>query len=213
PGVQVGYSSRWLDFSDLTFDRQFNGTRFDPNRPIGEQFSNTSVGHPNVNAGVVYSRQFADRKKAWGGVSLYNINGANQSLLDANVARDRRWNVHATAQWKLNDMLDLMPGAIYSRQGPATEVNVGSSVKYILDGSQYRYRAVYAGLWWRAGDAGFASLGLDIDSWHAELSYDLNVSDLSPASDNRGGWEFALIYIIRDKPLKPHKHRYCPSFL
>jgi hypothetical protein len=48
----------------------------------------------------------------------------------------------------------------------------------------------------RARDAGNIIAGMRYDMWDVGLSYDINVSDLVPASNRRGGLELTVVYII-----------------
>ena len=75
------------------------------------------------------------------------------------------------------------------------------------------YQSVYAGLWLRAKDAGYLSVGMDYQNWFLGISYDFNISKLTPATNFRGGIEFAARYII--KRFKPKKitHRICPDYI
>jgi len=72
---------------------------------------------------------------------------------------------------------------------------------------------IYFGTWIRNKDAGYLSMGMDYQNWFFGISYDFNFSKLVPASNVRGGIEFAARYII--KRFKPKKivHRVCPDYI
>ena len=73
--------------------------------------------------------------------------------------------------------------------------------------------AVQFGAFHRAADAGNLYAGLEHDDWTFGISYDLNFSDLVPASNNRGAWEISAIYIIRKRPAVPVRFKACPDQL
>lgn len=55
--------------------------------------------------------------------------------------------------------------------------------------------------------------GLEHDDWTFGLSYDINTSDLVPASRNRGGIEFAVVRIFGTRPAIPVRFKACPDQL
>jgi hypothetical protein len=52
---------------------------------------------------------------------------------------------------------------------------------------------------------------VEYDDWTFGLSYDVNTSDLVPASRNRGGIEFAVVRILRKRPAVPAMFKACPD--
>jgi hypothetical protein len=59
---------------DLTFDEQFDGTKFDPNLPIMESFDRKAVLVPDFSAGLNYRFQKSSRTKADIGVAAFHLN-------------------------------------------------------------------------------------------------------------------------------------------
>ena len=213
-GVQTGITRRKINYSDLSFDNQYNGTRFDPTLPDGENFSRERRTYPNLNAGLVWAFKIAPRKSVKAGAGLFNINQPKQSFFDNNeITLDRRWVLHAEADYYLAADWDLIPALLYQRQGPHSELNLGGSVRYTLDPSPLHYRAIYGGLWTRAADAGFVSVGMDYDQWKVGVSYDLNYSQLTTASNGRGGLEVSVIYIFKTLKIKRAQFRNCPDYI
>ena len=98
----------------------------------------------------------------------------------------------------------------YQNQGQFNEFIIGGSVRRILYDEYGYVQAVRAGLYYRSADAGYIFAGLDQGDWRFGLSYDINLSDLVPASMNRGGIEMTAIRIIRTRPV-PKKYRSCPT--
>ena len=98
-----------------------------------------------------------------------------------------------------------------AKQHKFQEIIFGGSGKYHLNNGNYK--AVYAGIWYRNSDASYLTLGLDYGNFHFGASYDLNLSSLEVASNHRGGFEFAIIYIF--ERYKPDMRRYktCPNYI
>ncbi|MCI5056724.1 MAG: hypothetical protein MRY83_11490, partial [Flavobacteriales bacterium] len=67
--------------------------------------------------------------------------------------------------------------------------------------------------WLRARDAYFFTAGLDYNDLHAKISYDVNFSNLTPASQRRGGFEIGVIYIIRKAGVARIPYKICPDYI
>jgi len=91
------------------------------------------------------------------------------------------------------------------------EIIFGGQGKYHLNNGNYK--ALYAGIWYRNSDATYFNVGLDYASFHFGISYDLNLSSLSVASNHRGGFEFALIYIIQRYKPDIKRYKACPNYI
>lgn len=213
-GLQSGITQKRIDYSSLNYDNQYDGSSYNPDLLSGEAFSNSGRLYMNMNAGISWMYRIDQRNNFSAGTSLFNINRPSQSFFgDRNIRLDRRLNFHAAAQRKIGKQTDILPAILWMGQGTYREFIIGSSVKYILNDHPYNYRAIYGGLWTRAGDAGYVTIGMDYNSLHATISYDLNYSRLRPASNLRGGFEFSVIYIIRDLLPKRMSYKICPDYI
>lgn len=214
-GGQTGFTRQQIDYSQLQFDQQYNGLQYDPNLSNGERFPNEALNYLNLNLGLNLAHETSKRKSEGVGFAAFNLHQPRQSYLDnANIRLDRRYVVHAKVQRPISPKLDVIPAMLYMRQGPHSEVSLGGSLKYLMDTSPLHYRALYAGVWTRAKDAGMVSAGMDYDNWNVGLSYDINYSGLTTASNGRGGWEVSVTYILR-KPKTPDTKRFrqCPLYI
>lgn len=213
-GLFPVFTQRKINYSKLQFDSQYNGRQYDVSLGNNENFSITNRSYFNAASGILWSYKIAERKNIVAGISFYNLVKPKQSFFNDNqIKLDRRFNFHTTAQIFLNEKIDLLPGILFTQQGKFNEIDIGSAVKYVLDGKPFHYRALYAGIWTRAKDAGFGTVGMDYDNLNVGLSYDINYSKLRPASKMRGGLEISVIYIIRYLPPKREMHKICPDFL
>src|SRR5690606_7841382 len=158
-------------------------------------------------------KHFAKRKNISAGIALFNITKPQQSFFgNSNITLDRRLSFNIAGQYKLTDKWDLLPATLFMAQGTFREFIIGSSVRYILEDSRQEYRAIRAGGWARTRDAGFISVGIDYNEWFVGLSYDINFSNLRPASHGRGGFELSVIYIFGEYLPKRLKYKVCPEF-
>jgi len=203
-----------VDISKLNFDTQFNGYTFDENLGTGEIFNTTSMTNFNLALGLIYTYKPEKRKELVAGIGWFNMTTPKQSFMNnGDVKRDKRMVIHAKGNYPLNYQLDIQPGIFTQFQGKYKELVIGSNIKYIYKDLKGEFIAPYAGLWYRNLDATYIVAGLYYNNWIGGVSYDINVSELTPASNVRGGFEFSLQYIFHVfKPLDI-KHRICPDYL
>ena len=216
-GIQGTVTQRSFDLERLQFDSQYipdkYGGSYMPWLPTNESFTGFTAFYPDVNAGVYYHWQPHNRKRISVGASMYNILKPRQNFMANTDARlDRRLNLHASGTFKVDSKIDVLPVALVMVQGTFYQFTPGIIGRYILENHRYRYRAVYAGIYTRARDAAYITLGMDYNEWHVGLSYDLNYSRLVPASRGQGGWEVGLTYRVGKMPDR-RKYRDCPDFM
>ena len=109
--------------------------------------------------------------------------------------------------------IDLIPSLLYSRQGEFSESVFGANVRYYFSDNNYYKRRLYAGVWLRPGDALIPSVGFDYDQWHFGATYDINISSLDVATNQRGGLELSITYIISNYKSVFRNYQRCPKFL
>lgn len=210
-GVQPVFTQRSINYNDLKFDNQYNGSFYDANIGNGETFGNTGGTYFNLHAGVSYHKEFSQRKEINGGVALHNIVKPQQTFFNADIPLHQRITFHAGGLFKVSDKIDVLPNVLFQQQHKFKEIVFGGQGKYHLNNGNYK--AIYGGVWYRNSDATYFNIGLDYADFHFGISYDLNLSSLSVASQNRGGFEFSVIYII--SRFKPDIKRYkaCPDYI
>ena len=215
-GLQIGLLNRSIDYTALQFDAQYNGFFYDPSLPNNEVLGRDSRLGFNANTGAAYVWTPGARKRLEAGISLFNLPSPNQSFFDdLNIALDRRFNFHMSGGFPVAPKVDVLPGVLWSAQGTYREFLIGGRVRYYLVNEEGIYRAVYLGGFARTRDAGFITAGLDYDEWTVNISYDINLSDLTPASNNKGGLEIAVAYRLCRGRAEPGriKHIICPDYL
>jgi type IX secretion system PorP/SprF family membrane protein len=213
PGINIGLNHRQVNWDQLYFDNQFNGVIFDPSLPTNELYQTDRRTNLSIGVGGVYEYYRNKREKYSAGIGIYNINRPNQGFYGEKIQRDVRLNLFAKGMHKLDVDWDLVPAINFSIQGKYRELMLGSSVKYTLIDRLGLYRAVYGGLWYRNRDAACLTVGMDYQAWFAGISYDINFSKLVPASNARGGVEFAVRYILNHFKPSRSLHRVCPDYI
>lgn len=213
PGIQMGINFRSFDASAFTFDNQWNGQQFDGSIPSNEVFQTQKRTNFTWGVGAAYEYQKGKRQRIITGIGLFNINRPNQGFFGEEVKRDLRFNFFSQAEFKVGFDWDVLPSVQLNLQGKYRELVLGSQVRYILEDRLGNYRSVMAGIYMRSNDAFFITAGMEYQNWWGGISYDINTSNLTPASRARGGMELSLRYIITRFNPKVIKHRVCPDFI
>jgi type IX secretion system PorP/SprF family membrane protein len=215
-GMQGGVTQRSLNTSKLTTESQYNGDRFDPTMSNGENITENSIMSFDISAGLNGFIKLPESQNLNLGYSLYHFNKPEIGFLGADVRLPAKSIIHINGLFNLKKRFSLLPGFIYQHQGRNSQALLGSSVKYKLDKSQQSCKALYLGTWLRIKemDALIFSARFDFNNLNFGLSYDINISTLSEASNNKGAVELSLIYIIeRSKANSRYKRIPCPMFL
>lgn len=213
-GLQVGITSLSIDYNALSFDNQYNGFYYDPSLPTNERFTGDAVSHMDVHAGVVHRYVKSRRESIEGGIAYFNLTAPNVAFNSGPESPlDGRGVFHFISSFPVSAKVDVRPMFQYMGQATFREFDLGGSVRYILLDRYSLWRTVLAGLYWRASDAGYLFAGSEYDDWTLGISYDLNFSDLVPASRNRGGIELTAVKVFRKKPPVPVRFKACPTQL
>ena len=213
PGINFGLNHRQINWDALYFDVQYTGYVFNPAAPNFENYQNDRKTNASFGAGFLYEYRKNDRFKILFGSSLFNLNRPNQGFYNTEVRRAIRSNSFVKGTFEISEKWDIIPSIQFSAQDVYRNLVIGASGKYYLNHPKKKYAALYGGIWYRNKDAANLSFGYDFADLFVGISYDINFSKLVPASQARGGIEFAVRYII--KKFKPRKvrHQVCPDYI
>lgn len=223
PGLQLGYTIRSVDYTNLTFGDQLD---FNASGGIATAETNNfqNLSYIDISSGLLaYNEQY------WFGVSSHHLNRPNQSLTDENSPLPIRLTVHGGAKFPLNVRMgkglanetekpSISPAFIYKAQGKFDQLDVGFYVNY---------EPMVFGIWYRGlpikqsvqGVFNHDALAFLVGFHYRELkigySYDLTVSKLGPPSG--GAHEISISYEVdygnKKRKIK-RKDMYipCPKF-
>lgn len=211
-GIQPTFTNRSINYDKLQFDNQYNGSQYDASLSNGETFNNNGRTYLNLHTGVSWGYKIAQRKSVGAGIAIFNLFTPKQTFFnDQGIQLQKRYVFHANGLFMVNDKIDVLPNLFFQTQHKFKEIIIGGQGKYHLNNGNYK--ALYAGIWYRNADASYLTVGLDYNDFHFGVSYDFNISNLNVASNYRGGFEFAIIYIIQN--YKPDLRRYkaCPDYI
>lgn len=212
-GIMLGFHSMRIDYSALTYDNQWNGIIYDSGINPQEVYARSSRAYFNLGMGVHYVEKISKREQLSTGIALFNLSRPKQSFFDDGYVKlNTRLNIHGAYRFRLAEQWLAEPMAVFSTQGSYKEYLIGALAHYELQDNNWSYRTLYFGIFGRLKDAGYAVAGMQYDAWNVGISYDINTSNLRPASNGRGGFEISVIYILPPKP-KARPVFVCPDYM
>ncbi len=212
-GTQLAFSRRAFSLDDLTFDEQWDGQQFVPTQIITESFDRRALLVPDLSVGINYRIQKSSRTKADIGVAAFHVNNPRNPFYtdDKSVRLPVRMAFNALVQAKLGGALDIMVHGIAQFQKPYREFVVGAGPKLYINQKKGKNYALGLYGMYRIGDAFAPAIHIYLNELQVGMSYDINTSPFKLTTNNKGGPEFSLIYIItKVKPLSQFKA--CPIF-
>jgi hypothetical protein len=112
---------------------------------------------------------------------------------------------------KLNESWIVSPGAYFTTQAKASELNAGLHVNYNLSGNGEHQ--LIGGVYYRAGDAVIPMIGYQWKNFRFMFAYDATVSSLGNYNNLYGATEFALQYNgFYDTYNGDKRQSLCPGF-
>ncbi|MBL4752372.1 MAG: PorP/SprF family type IX secretion system membrane protein [Flavobacteriales bacterium] len=203
-GIRGGFGQRSVNIQNPRTSEQFVGS-YDPSLSSGESFQFDPFHYGNFSLGIGWSKWRVGINSASNvetrtsfGLAYHHVNRPKVSF---NLIEEQLYSkiiLHGHTYFRIkNAPLGLLPAASVVKQGPATEINVGTYLRYrVREDSRYtgliKESTVLLGLHTRIGDALIPSIMLVIADYTLGISYDINISSLRKASSGRGGIEFSL---------------------
>ena len=198
-GAEFGLFQRSIVVDNLVF-----------NNP--ENLSNFNFTFPDISVGVANQNYLNEDLLLETGIAFFHINKPKQSFTDDAVRLYQKINFHTALNYAYTDNLSIQPKLVFSNQDTDKEFLLGCGVNYLLEGE--KDILLKSGIADRFNDALILYFGAEIDGLYCVVSYDVNNSSLTNASNNKGGFEFALVYQWkRKKKIKIVEQEICPKYL
>jgi len=201
-GVSLGYGQRG-------FNPQ-NAEMTDPD----EVFAKTNQSYFDIGAGIVWSDQFSDAVGLQTGVAAYHLNRPNISYLNLDSTfLEPKINFYLNLNILTSKALSLQPTILLQFQQQYSEFLYGLKVKLDISARTYDKNNLFAGVFLRQMDAVVITAGLEYNNFIFAAGYDVNISDLKPASHTVGAVELGIVYFVKEKKrVKKVKAIPCPVF-
>jgi type IX secretion system PorP/SprF family membrane protein len=192
-GIQGGLVQKSVDYNNLVFESQIGPNGVDPNLLSGE-YGSDAFSYFDLNAGVNWRSRIGNNFAFQFGGAYHHLGEPSESFYSQ---VDNRLNARYSGYGSVKvgfDKVVFIPSALYmvQTQNSNEEITAGATVGVAMDkGGSF----LYIGGHYRLDDAVIPSIGFDYNNIQFGLSYDINISDLSAVSSNKGGIELSLIYV------------------
>jgi len=199
-GAELGLFQRSIFVDDLVF----NNT---------ENLGNFNFNFPDISIGFASQNYLNKDLLIESGIAFFHINKPKQSFTNNDAIRlNQKVNFHTTIRYSYTNNLSVHPKLVLSNQDTDKEFLFGFDVNYLLEGE--KDILLKSGVADRLNDALIFYFGAEIEGFSCVLSYDVNTSSLTKASNNKGGFEFALVYQWKTKKSKKNiEQEICPKYL
>lgn len=207
-GFQGAIAQRNVNYSELTFDDQFNGTTgyTDPTR---ENLPVNNFSFSDFAFGLNYSYVPRRFTSLYVGLAMHHVFEPQVSFYQSDEfvvfpesPLFRKYSIHLSAGIPLSQKASLLPRFVASKQGPHLIANIGTNLRYLM--SDFNGTAIHFGSWVRpvgnvddaiSLDAVVMMIGLEYNNFLLGLSYDANLNDLRTDRRGQGAFEVSIAYL------------------
>jgi type IX secretion system PorP/SprF family membrane protein len=213
-GLSGSYVQRSVNYDNLLFDVQWDGTTFNANMTNGEKVGIIKTDYYSVGAGANFAWFPSDNVYAKLDGALYNINRPVESFYKSQKnTLDYRPIGDLDIIFKTGERLIINPSVYFTTQSGASELVAGSLFRTVLSAKNATPAQLILGAFMRMGDAAIGVAGVQIGDVQFMANYDFTLSQLAPYNASYGALEFSLIYTgpyHRNQGIK--KMFTCPRF-
>lgn len=198
-GMQMGVVQYNLNTANLQFDNQYvSGQGYSNNVANGENITAANV----LNFDGAFGFSWHNMAYPWQpkiSFSVLHLLQPKETLLTySSAVTHRQYNLVVEVPHHLNAKVELIPYLFYARQSQAVNCQIGSRIGYgFKEGKK-----LYLGAGLRTKDAVMLYTGFALQDVLFGISYDVNNSQLSPATKGCGGWELSLVIQFGKRPGK-----------
>ena len=223
-GGKAALVQRSFSDENLRFDEQFRNEVYTPSNSNGENFANDNLIYPDFSVGINFRLQSKQtdnlvyrnnrRSKVDVGVALHHLTKPDQSFFDdQDVPLERRLSPYVLANLQVLPVLDIVGAVTYQNQGEFYDELVGMmGARLWLKNKLGSQIGLMAGMGLRRDsnqDAYWPTFEVTFNNLNVGLNYDFNTSPFDIATENKGGLELSVRYLIRKaRPLPEFK--ICP---
>ncbi|HEX2620002.1 MAG TPA: PorP/SprF family type IX secretion system membrane protein [Phototrophicaceae bacterium] len=202
-GIEVAYAQRSINGSGLKWDSQWQNNAYDPSLPSGETASAAKAAF-DFGGGLAYTlRRKASTISSNDGLELtistaaFHFTHPDLGVGGSDPLAIRYTGMIYSTIGITNTNLRLSPRILYNQQSSLREINAGCIFYYVLQSASsytgYNVEsALGVGASYRVRDALIPEIHYYNGSFFCGISYDFNMSKLTPWTASRGGLEVTL---------------------
>ena len=209
-GAMATYNTRILDYNKFIFGQQLTPLGFNPNLPTGELTNGFTTNYADYSVGIIYSA-ITDVSSFYCGGALYHFNQPTESFNGPIHKIATRISANVGGSFVVGESNKMFLSAAYMKNEFTSDLIFGTAFNKSLSPNADDNYNLILGSWYRFNDAISPYIGLEYKNLRGGISYDINVSKLTPASNLRGGFELTLNYIFTQDPeANALKQTLCP---
>ena len=211
-GMNLGFCQVGFDYDKMTFDNQFDGLNYNKTTATGENFDWTKYNYGDVNLGSALQYIINNKYRLNLGLGFHHITNPVITYQGNALSKlDFKTTTFLSFSSPISNNIDIISEALITKQAKNHEIIPHASLKYYVNKDDNR--AVSAGLCLRARDAVILRFGYAYKTLQSGISYDINTSGFTAATNRRGAFEIFINYIINKKRPIVVKKRVCPVFM
>ena len=197
-GVMAGYVQRRIDPSKITTNSQYDGSHYNELTYNGETFPSPSYSYFDGSVGLSFNTELGTEQgnNMYAGIAYHHFNKAKKASFytDSDIELTPKWVASAGVRANVTEYNYVTVEADYSQQGAYTEVIGGLLYSMKMESPDEPRFIVHGGAYIRWQDAIIPVAKLEMKPLSFAVSYDINISKLSPGSKGRGGFEISIVY-------------------
>jgi type IX secretion system PorP/SprF family membrane protein len=186
-----------FDASKLRFDDQYVNGAYSTSNATRQQFGSTSFTYWDASVGVSFKTSISNNVNMYVGGGLFHITEPFVAFTkEYDVKLNRKWGLNGGLSAWINNMDKIVFYADYFMQGGNRMIQGGGLYSHNFDenGDETALSIAVGGAF-RWKDAFVPTIKMYTHQLGIGLSYDVNISKLTTASQFRGGFELSLSYI------------------
>ncbi len=205
-GIQLGYVNKKFN-SKVTYPSQYDRDlgQFNADLQNGEKNLNENISYLDINLGFIVSKRFGKITPEFG-YSIFHISNPTEQFSIQKNRLPLRHIIHLGTKVNLSSKFFAKPRILYMNHKRAADMIWGVNFGYNLPENSYKAKSIFFGPHVRTvlnqTDAIIFAIGLNFANIDTGISYDVNVSSLTPATSHRGAFEISFIYRSKNTTAK-----------
>ena len=196
-----------------TFDNQWNGNSFDNNSSTGESFNSYQINYLDWGLGLGYWLNIPNGTKLHSSINVQHLNRPSQNFIQSKNLNKLAylWGGNLEIVQSLNEKYFYVPSLLFLKQASAKAFTLSQQIRIRTDIAIYhqfgigaRFNSNYQ--YSTATDACILYYKYSYQKANVGLSYDFNISNLTPATNNLGAFEFSVQYYFGNDYNPKNKH-------
>jgi type IX secretion system PorP/SprF family membrane protein len=213
-GLYGSFNQRSVDFSKLTFDRQWDEFSFNTTLPSGETNTTQKTTFFDLGTGMNFAFYNNSNFYLKASVAAMHINQPLETFYGESNKIGLRPQLNLEIIYKAGGKIMLTPSVYYTRQKKANELVTGTLVNINASNDiSINSNELILGTYLRNKDAIIAVAGYKFGNNKFMFSYDHTISQLAQGNNGVGAFELSLILQGNFKRSTENSKTYgCPRF-